>query len=230
MMSPDSVLAEHFQLEEVLPLEPRYNIAPSQSVAAIRLRVDSMNREMCMFRWGLIPFWAKDPGMGYKTINARAETVEKSPAYRAAFKKRRCLIPADGFYEWKKLKSGKQPYLIKLDNKTPFAMAGLWEHWTGPDDQEIESCTIITTRANEFLAGLHDRMPVIIAPEDYDLWLDTSVTEKDLLKPLLKPYPSDKIIYYPVSSRVNKPENDDPKCIEQVDQHPDADLDQGQLF
>lgn len=229
-MTPGRILAEHFQLAEEPLVEPRYNIAPSQPVAAVRLRPDSTTREMCMLTWGLIPFWAKDAGMGYKTINARSETVEKSPAYRAAFKHRRCLIPADGFYEWKRLKSGKQPYLIRKGDETLFALAGLWEHWKGPDDQEIESCTIITTRANDLLAGLHERMPVIIDPGGYDLWLDTSVTETDLLKPLLRPHPSENIIYYPVSSGVNRPANDDPQCIEQVDPYQEVDQEQGELF
>ena len=156
IMTPGKILAEHFQLAEEPVVEPRYNIAPSQPVAAVRLRADSTTREMCMLRWGLIPFWAKDAGMGYKTTNARSETVEKSPAYRAAFKHRRCLIPADGFYEWKKIKSGKQPYLIRKGDETLFALAGLWEHWKGPDDQEITAAadsvkrmTVSTQRLQE---------------------------------------------------------------------------------
>lgn len=213
LFSAGRIVAEHFRLEEEPPLEPRYNIAPSQPVAAIRLDPDSGRRKLVMLRWGLIPFWAKDIKIGYKMINARSESAPDKPAFRAAFKKRRCLIPADGFYEWKGLKGRKEPYLVRLRDERPFAFAGLWERWEGPDGDVIESCTILTTDANQFLSSIHDRMPAILAEKDYQTWLDPLEKEPGRLLPLLVPYPSDETTAVPVSSRVNKTTNDDPECI-----------------
>jgi putative SOS response-associated peptidase YedK len=162
LMTPGRDLAERFGLEEEPVLEPRYNIAPTQMVAIIRLEKETGRRRLDFVRWGLIPFWSKDPSIGNKLINARAETAAEKPAFSSAFKSRRCLVPADGYYEWKKRKEGqKQPYLARNADGTPFAFAGLWEKWQAPEDQIIESCTILTTDANDLTRPIHDRMPVV---------------------------------------------------------------------
>ena len=165
-------------------------------------------------RWGLVPSWAKDLSIGSRMINARAETVAEKPAFRQAFRERRCLIMADGFYEWRTTGRSKQPYHITHRDKAPFGFAGLWDRWQPPGGgQPIESCTIITTAANELVAEYHDRMPVILDLADYDLWLDPTVHEPQRLLPLLKPYPASKMVAYPVSSIVNSPTNESPDCV-----------------
>jgi putative SOS response-associated peptidase YedK len=210
-------LAKQFGLEEEPDLRPRYNIAPTQMVAVIRIDRDTLQRRLVLVKWGLIPFWAKDTTIGHKLINARAETAAEKPAFRAAFKSRRCLVPADGYYEWKKRKEGqKQPYLARNADGTPFAFAGLWEKWQAPEDQILESCTILTTDANDLTQSIHDRMPVILQPKDYDLWLDPEVKGPDLLKPLLQPYPSKEMTVMPVNPKVNKATYDAPDCVETV--------------
>jgi putative SOS response-associated peptidase YedK len=214
LTDPDQDLAVQFNLPEIPDLKPRYNIAPTQPVAAVRMAPESMVRELAMLQWGLIPFWAKDPKIGSRMINARSETVAEKPAFRAAFRHRRCLVVADGFYEWQKIDGGKQPFYICLQDRRPFAFAGLWEHWKGPDDTIIESCTLLTTQPNELLRPLHNRMPVILQAKDYDLWLDTEVQQKELLQPLLRAYPPEELEAYPVSRWVNRPQNDAPQCIE----------------
>ncbi|MFC1835864.1 SOS response-associated peptidase [Thermodesulfobacteriota bacterium] len=216
LMSVDKVVAEQFQISGEPPIKARYNIAPSQPIAVVRVSADSAERELKMLRWGLIPSWAKEKKIGYRMINARSETAAEKPAFRAAFKKRRCLIPADGFYEWKreKGKKQKQPYFIRMKAGKPFAMAGLWERWKDPEGEVIESTTIMTTSPNELLSRLHDRMPVILPPEAYETWLDPSMQTADRLKPLLRPYASDEMEAYEVSTRVNRPANDDPECVE----------------
>lgn len=196
-------------------LTPRYNIAPSQPVAVIP---NDESNKMQMFRWGLIPSWAKDAKTGYRMINARAETVGEKPAFRAAFKRRRCLIIADGFYEWQRTggRKGKIPMYIKLKTDEPFAFAGLWELWKPKDGDPISSCTIITTAANDLVAKIHDRMPVILKPEGYSQWLDPGERTPDKLEKLLAPYPASRMTAYPVSELVNSPRNDTPACIEPV--------------
>ncbi len=222
LTDPDADLAVQFDLPE-LPstalrtgpeMQPRYNIAPTQPVAAVRLAPESGDRELALLHWGLIPFWAKDPGIGSRMINARAETAAEKPAFRAAFKRRRCLVVADGFYEWQKQNGGKQPFYIHLRDGGVFAFAGLWEQWEGGDGSVVESCTLLTIQPNELIRPLHNRMPVILHPRDYELWLDVTVEDRDRLQPLLKPYPSAELDAYPVSRFVNKPQNDDPRCIE----------------
>ena len=193
---------------------PRYNIAPTQPVAAVRASMASGRRELTYFHWGLIPSWAKDLKMGARLINARAETAAEKPSFRAALKYRRCLVPADGFYEWQKTNGKKQPVYIKMADGRPFAFAGLWEHWQGADGSEIESCTLLTTSPNELLRSVHDRMPVILHPDDYDLWLDTKMQTADRLQPLLQPYPAEEMTFYPVSTLVNTPQIDDPRLVE----------------
>lgn len=192
-----------------LNLRPRYNVCPTDDVAAVR-RSREGARELVMMRWGLIPYWATDKKVGYKAINA-VESVATAPVFHAAFKQRRCLVLADGFYEWKKIGGGeKQPYRITLNGGEPFAFAGLWESWKGPEAR-IVSCTIITGPPNELLSELHDRMPVILDPDNYDMWLAGKAGAE-----LLVPFPADKMRAYPVSKRVNKPENDDAEIIEEL--------------
>ena len=173
-----------------------------------------MDREFRNLRWGLIPSWAKDPAMGSRMINARSETVASKPAYRSAFRERRCLILADGFYEWRPVDKGKQPYYIALQSGDPFAFAGLWERWEGPDGTVLETCTLLTTEPNDLVRPIHDRMPVILAETNYHLWLDTSVEKPDALKPLLGPYPADTMEAFPVGLQVNNPRNDEPSCVD----------------
>ena len=202
----------HFNLKKKPNLEPRYNIAPSQNIAVVRLTPHTPERELALLRWGLIPFWAKDRKIGYKMINARAESVADKPAFRAAFRQRRCLIPATGFFEWSHKNKTKQPYFIKLKDSNILAFAGLWEHWAGRDGEVIDSCTIITTGANETVGNIHDRMPVIIEPKLYDRWLDPGAEETNLLS-LFTPFPDKKILAYPVGIEVNNPKNDNPNCL-----------------
>ena len=208
-------LAEAFELLRRPELKSRYNIAPTQPVAVIRSA--GSGRDLSLMHWGLIPSWSKDPSIGARMINARAETVATKPSFRSAFKQRRCLIPADGFYEWKKTGAKtKQPFLIGLRSGEPFAFAGLWEHWKG-NDSEIDSCTIITGEPNEVAAEVHDRMPVILTPEDYDRWLDPKNTATDELQSLLVSYPAEEMAARPVSTRVNNPRNDVPECVDSID-------------
>lgn len=215
LLTPGESLAGQFELPAVPPLAPRYNIAPTQPVAAVRVN-DAGKKELTHLHWGLIPAWAKDPGMGARMINARSETVTEKPAFRAAFKYRRCLIPADGFYEWQKLNGKKQPMYIMAQDGGVLAIAGIWERWMSPDGSEIESCSLLTTSPNELLQPIHDRMPVIIAPADYDAWLDPKVQQAEMLQPLLRPYPAALMTAYPVSPLVNSPFNDTPDCIRPV--------------
>lgn len=208
-------LAGNFRLLEIPHLDPHYNIPPGSQIAAIR-QADHQ-RYLDFLHWGLIPPWAEDPKTGYKTINAKAETVHKAPAFRSAFRIKRCLIPADGFYEWQQLDKGrKQPYYIRPKGGGLFAFAGLWEKWQGKEGQLIESCTIITTESNKLIKPIHDRMPLILKPGDYDLWLNPEVTDIRSLQVIMKPYPDDKMEAYPVSATVNDPRNDIPECIEPI--------------
>ncbi|MDH3284290.1 MAG: SOS response-associated peptidase [Acidobacteriota bacterium] len=218
LTSPASVLASLFEIEPPAGLAPRYNIAPSQDVLAVRRTDEEQGREAALVRWGLIPGWAKDPSIGNRLINARSETAAEKPSFRAAMRRRRCLIPADGFYEWAALEgSAKRPYLIRLSSGEPFALAGLWERWQPDDAEPVESCTILTTTANESLARLHGRMPVIIEPAEYDRWLLARGRDGPLPSDLLVPFPADRMTFHEVSRVVNSPRNDDPSCIEPID-------------
>lgn len=216
LTAPGRLVAEHFQLGHQPQLEPRYNIAPSQGIAVVRTSPESDQRELTILRWGLIPFWARDTKIGYKMINARGESVATKPAFRAAFKQRRCLIPASGFYEWKREKRRKQPYYFQIKAGEIFAFAGLWERWKDPAGNSIESCTIITTEANALLAPIHDRMPVILDRHDYDQWLDIRTGAPDQLQKLCRPFPAEEMKSHPVSTAVNSPSHDAPECIEMV--------------
>jgi putative SOS response-associated peptidase YedK len=211
--SPERIKRE-FQLQEEPIVEARFNIAPTQSILAVREIEDE--REATLLKWGLIPSWAKDDLMSARLINARSETVAEKPAFREAFKRSRCIIPADGFYEWKREGAGKQPFFFSLRDGRVFGFAGLWDRWRGPDGGVIESCTILTTEANEVLKEVHDRMPVILHPETYDQWLDDDVRAVESLKELLGPYPASQMTAYPVSAQVNSPRSQGEDLIARV--------------
>jgi putative SOS response-associated peptidase YedK len=195
-------------------LTPRFNIAPTQSLAVVREAVKG-DRRFDWLRWGLIPSWAKDPAIGNRTINARAETVAEKPAFRSAFRRRRCLVLADGYYEWRKEGKTKQPFYIRMRDEGPFAFAGLWERWSpdGGEENLLETCTLITTDANELTRSIHDRMPVILSPDDYANWLDPQFDDREELLSLLCPYDSKVMQADPVSTHVNSPKHDDPECV-----------------
>ena len=205
------IVANLLDLAEILELPPRYNIAPTQSIAAVRLDAAAA-RELVLLRWGLIPSWADDPSIGSRLLNARAETAATKPSFRAAFRARRCLILADGFYEWQKIPGGKQPFYIRMQDDAPFAFAGLWEHWQH-EDKTIESCTILTTAANKLMRPLHDRMPVILPRDTYRHWLDPGCDDREMLMQMMRPYPAEDMLAYCVSTLVNKYQNDNAKCV-----------------
>lgn len=193
-------------------VEPRYNIAPSLQILHV---ANDGERAVAEAKWGLVPFWAKDPKIGNRMINARAETLASKPAFRDAYRHKRCLILADGFYEWKKSPDGKTktPIYVTLDSGAPFAFAGLWDTWKQPDGERMRTCTIITTEPNALMADIHDRMPVILPESAYDLWLDPDTTEPEVLNGLLVPYPTESMTAHPVSSTVNSPRNEGADCI-----------------
>ncbi len=208
-------LLQIYGAQSDVDLEPRYNIAPTQDVAAVRANSDANARELVRLHWGLIPSWADDPKIGNRMINARGETVAEKPSFRTAFKRRRCLVLADGFYEWRKEGKAKQPYYIRMKDQAPIAFAGLWEHWK-KNGLDIESCTIITTSANQLMSQLHDRMPVILSGKDIDTWLDPTINDAETLQPMLDPYPSEEMEAYPVSTLVNSPKNESSECVEPI--------------
>ena len=218
---PRDTFLSHYQLVDASILPPRrYNIAPSQDILAVR-SIDGGERTVDPLHWGLIPSWSKDENPQYSMINARADTVDSKPAYRAAFKKRRCLIPVSGFYEWQPQNHYKQPYVITMNDQEKglnnlFSLAGLWEHWESKEGKVIESCTIVVTDANAVLRPIHDRMPVIIDPKDYNTWLDPENHDTAGLKALLKPYPASYMKAYPVSRRMNDPSYEEIDCIKPV--------------
>jgi putative SOS response-associated peptidase YedK len=205
-------LAELLGLKSIPPLVPRYNIAPSQLVTCVRTNQDTLDREWVELKWGLVPPWAKDASMGNKLINARGETVAEKPSFRKAFTQQRCLVLADGFYEWKREGKSKQPYYIRFKDHRPFAFAGIWERWERLDPA-IESCSLITIGPNAVMEPIHHRMPVILATTQYAEWLDASLQETERLNTLLRPFPPAEMEAYPVSLMVNNPSNDQPECV-----------------
>jgi len=207
-------IAQMFELDESPSVAPRFNIAPSQPILAIRLTADG--RQASPLRWGLIPHWAKEASIGNRMINARAETVAEKPSFRAAFRRRRCLVPADGYYEWAKTKSGKQPYFIQRQDGRSFAMAGLWERWQTPEGETLESTALMTTQANADLSSVHDRMPLIVDASAYQTWLDPLDAGESSLMPLLKPAPEGVFVANAVGRAVNNPRYDRPDCIDTV--------------
>jgi putative SOS response-associated peptidase YedK len=212
---PSKTVAEHFSISEEVSFASRYNIAPSQNIAVVRGKQDAPGLQMAMMRWGLIPNWAKDERLGYKMINARAETVAEKPAFRSAYRQRRCLIAAGGFYEWQRQGKNKQPYFLTVKEKKIFAFAGIWERWQSPVGEPVESCAILTTAANSSVRTVHDRMPVIVAPTEYNLWIDP-VWERDILQQILRFGQLTSLRIYPVSDMVNSPQNDSPSCIQEI--------------
>ena len=212
LRSSGESVAEAFDLPEVPDLLPRFNIAPGQSVAVVREMPQAQDRQLAYLRWDLIPAWADDPSIGDRLVNARSETAATKPSFRRAFRSRRCLVVADGFYEWQKINGRRQPYFVGLQSDRPFGMAGLWERWE-KGGEPVESCTILTTDANELMQPIHERMPVIIPPEQYGLWLDPRCQDSEKLAKLLRPYPSTHMLAYRVSTAVNNPKNDVVKCV-----------------
>ena len=211
--SPEARIREAFNLERIEPLGlvPRYNIAPSQDIPIIR-DIES-SREIVFARWGLIPSWSKEPKTKYSTINARIESVAEKPTYRTPFKRQRCLIPADGYYEWKQVAGNKIPHHMRMKKGDVFAFAGLWDHWED-ETESLDSCVIITTPSNEAMKPIHERMPAIIAPAHYDYWLDEKINDKQEIMQYLNSAPSSQLIAYPVSTWVNSPKNNDERCIQ----------------
>jgi putative SOS response-associated peptidase YedK len=212
------IIEEHFDAvsgEE--DWAPRYNIAPTQPVPIIPQHPREPRRELSLMRWGLIPWWAKDASGAARMINARSETAAKLPAFRDAMKSRRCIVPADGFYEWQRVGKTKQPYCFEVNDGELFAFAGLWERWKDADGRTLETCSILTTTPNSVTSTVHDRMPVILAPDNYDLWLDPGFADAAALSELLRPYDARLMRSYPVSARVSNVANDDAGCTAPVD-------------
>jgi putative SOS response-associated peptidase YedK len=219
-----TLIADPDELREVLPYinipkqysaAPRYNIAPTQPVAVV---ANNGENRLDFFVWGLVPSWAKDPEIGSRMINARAETLAEKPAFRSAFRRRRCLILANGFYEWKQEpgQKAKTPMYIQIKSGKPFTFAGLWERWNSPDGSNLLSCTIITTQPNSLMEPIHNRMPVILPTQAYATWLQPGEADPRSLQALLMPYPAEEMVAWPVSRLVNSPENDSPACIAPV--------------
>jgi putative SOS response-associated peptidase YedK len=211
------VIEEYFNAVAEEEWTPRYNIAPTQPVPVIRQNPKEPVRELSIIRWGLIPSWARDSSGAAKMINARSETAGSKPAFRDALKSRRCLIPADGFYEWQRTAKSKQPFCFEVNDGQSFAFAGLWDRWKSPDGTWIRTCSILTTTPNAVTSPVHDRMPVILDPDSYDLWLDPGMTDVEAATDLLKPCDAQLMRRYPVSTRINHVTNDDQACSAPVD-------------
>ena len=217
--SPGQVIAEAFDVDEPIELAPRYNVCPGQDVPVVRVRRGEDGRSLDLLRWGLVPWFAKEPGPAARMINARAERAATSPAFRDALRERRCLLPADGFYEWQASPHGrgalKQPFYLRRADGKPIAFAGLWERWQSreKDGRRIESCTLLTTEPNDVLRPIHDRMPVLLHPDAWALWLDRDVHDVERLRPLLVPAPAGDLVAMPVTTWVNDPKHDDPQCV-----------------
>ena len=217
LTAKERYLRDHFGLEGDVSWEPRWNIAPTQKVPIIRQYRKEPKRSFGLVRWGLIPSWAKDEKTGLKAINAMSETASDKPTFRDAMRHRRCLVAADGFYEWKKVGTKeKQPYCFAMIDDSTFAFAGLWERWRNPAGEFVETCTILTTKPNSLVSDVHDRMPVILKPDDYELWLDPGCADVAAIADCLKPFDPRSMKKYPVSTRVNRADNDDAECAREV--------------
>ncbi len=226
------LLAEFFGVTSIPPgmppPAPRFNVAPSQPVLIVRAGHQRGSRELAHVVWGLVPSWAGDPSVGTRMINARAETVAEKPAFRNAIRRRRCIVPATGFFEWEKTGASRQPHLFSMADGRPFAMAGLWENWLSDDGSEIQSTAILTTKANKLVRRVHDRMPVILKRESFARWLDPGNEDAASLAPLLCAYPPEEMASLAVSRAVNNPRNDSPECLwPAAPEHPDS---PGDLF
>lgn len=211
--TPGEVIAQVFGLDAAPQLTPRYNVAPSQHAAIVR---EEGGRRLVPCRWGLVPSWAKDPTIGNRLINARAETLAEKPSFRKALAFRRCIVPATGFYEWRREGATKTPYFIRLASGLPMGLAGLWERWQPPEGPAVETFAIVTTEANPFMAAIHDRMPAILPPEAFALWLDPQLRDATRVQELLAPAPPGWLEAYPVARQVSNPAYDAPDCIEPV--------------
>jgi putative SOS response-associated peptidase YedK len=208
------IIAKIFGIDTVtFDYQPNYNITPGQDVLVV---VGDGKRRLVLSHWGFVPSWARDLADGYKMINARAETAAEKPSFRQAFQKQRCLVVADGFYEWKKEGSAKKPYYIRLRSGRPFGFAGLFNIWRSPEGEDLRTCTIITTESNDLIRSIHGRMPVITSPDHYDLWLDEAVHDKALLQPVLKACPPEDLEMYAVTLKVNSPKNNSPENIQEI--------------
>jgi putative SOS response-associated peptidase YedK len=212
LASADTRFRKRFGYQETSQLALRYNIAPTQDAAVVLMEREGP--QLTSLRWGLIPFWAKDESIGNKLINARSETLAEKPAFRTAFTRRRCLVLADGFYEWARDGTGRQPVRIVMADREPFAFAGLWDRWKRADGTELRTFSIITTDANQLLSPVHNRMPVILDERDWDQWLDPKVMRPEDLRPLLRPYASEPMAFYPIDRLVNSPAHDCPACLD----------------
>jgi len=213
LYADEKLLKELFDFHFTDSIAVRYNIAPSQYVLAVVF--EDGKRVGKLFKWGLVPYWANDPKIGFKMINARAETLSEKPSFKDAFKKRRCLILADGFYEWKKEDGKKIPYRFTMRDGKSFAFAGIWER-NEKFAQPLYTCTVITTTPNELVKGIHDRMPVIVPENLYETWLDPKMNDTEYLRMLLCPYPSEQMKVFEVSTLINSPKNDAKECVEEV--------------
>ena len=212
------IIEEHFDsVSGEEDWSPRYNVAPTQPVPVIRQHPKEPRRELSLVRWGLIPWWAKDSSGAARMINARSETAATLPAFRDALKVRRCIVPADGFYEWKRAGKARHPYCFEVNDGELFAFAGLWERWKDPAGKRLETCSILTTTPNTVTSAVHDRMPVILSPDSYDLWLDPAFADVTAISELLKPYDARAMRCFPVSARVNHVANDDVECCVPVE-------------
>lgn len=216
LSTPTDLLSDLFELETAVEVQPRFNIAPTQSAPVVRVDAGDRVRRLDTLKWGLVPFWAKEPSIGNRMINARAETVAEKPAYRVSFRKKRCLILADGFYEWQATGGPKQPFFFHRGDGYPFAMAGLWDRWEKGEEAPLETFTIITTEANELVAPIHKRMPVILAEPHIEKWLDPGFEDKESLAQMLAPAPPETLEALPVSTYVNSPANEGPQCVEPI--------------
>ena len=216
LSTPTDLLSDLYELETVVATQPRFNIAPTQEAPIIRIGPETGKRRLDLLRWGLVPFWAKDSDIGSRMINARSETVAEKPAYRVSLRKRRCLVPADGFYEWQATGGPKQPFFFHRKDGYPFVMAGLWDRWEKGDDGPLDSFTILTTSPNEIVAPVHKRMPVILAPEHHQDWMSPSLEDVSSLMALLVPDSSSTLEAYPVSTYVNNPAHEGPDCVDPI--------------
>jgi putative SOS response-associated peptidase YedK len=215
------ILASYFYAQyDGMDWEARYNIAPTQTVPVIRQDLNTPVRRASFMRWGLVPSWARAVSVGASMINARSETAREKPAFKELLQRRRCLIPADAFYEWKKVGKSKQPFCFEMTKREPFAFAGLWDSWRTPEGTALETCTILTTTPNRLLAEVHDRMPVILPAASYDLWLDPGFREVAAVSEMLRPFDTDLMRRYPVSECVNSVANDGPECSTAIESQP----------
>lgn len=212
--SPPEQLADYVHAHGGVPFQSSYNVTPDQFIPSCRVN-EAGDRELVLMRWGLVPHWSKGPDNRYSMINARAETVHQKPAYRTPFKRHRCLIPVDGFYEWTQA-NGKQPWYFHYQNNSPLALAGLWDHWSGESGDSMDSCTIVVTEANELMQPIHDRMPVILTPDQFETWLDPQNQDVETLRAMLLPYQGADLETYPVSRQVNNPRHDTSELLEQI--------------